>query len=154
MVNNIFHVKLRFAAIFIVFLASGHCRTIVRTNAMDGFGLNTNQEHGRNYIQYDTMTATTLRPVTHPCFECPTQTEKRQNLCSDQVVTFKFACTDSQCFKTNPCMTPKPGCDKNRFKTSKPCCIAHMTDAYRKSQLKMLKENKKNKIKNNLGLDV
>lgn len=85
------------------------------------------------YFKYDTMTATTLRPVTHPCFECPTQTEKRQNLCSDQVVTFKFACTDSQCFKTNPCMTPKPGCEKNRFKTSKPCCIAHMTDAYRKS---------------------
>jgi len=84
-------------------------------------------------FKYDTMTATTLRPVTHPCFECPTQTEKRQNLCSDQVVTFKFACTDSQCFKTNPCMTPKPGCEKNRFKTSKPCCIAHMTDAYRKS---------------------
>lgn len=79
------------------------------------------------------MTATTLRPVTHPCFECPTQTEKRQNLCSDQVVTFKFACTDSHCFKTNPCMTPKPGCEKNRFKTSKPCCIAHMTDTYSKS---------------------
>ncbi|XP_022167394.1 uncharacterized protein LOC111031661 [Myzus persicae] len=153
MVNIIFFDKLRFAGIFMVFLACCHCRTFDITNAVGGFDLNANQ-HGRNYIQYDTMTATTLRPVTHPCFECPTQTEKRQNLCSDQVVTFKYSCTDSQCFKTNPCMTPKPGCEKNRFKTSKPCCIAKMTDAHKKSQLKMLKKDKKNKIQNKVGLDM
>ncbi|XP_015376351.1 PREDICTED: uncharacterized protein LOC107170689 [Diuraphis noxia] len=153
MVGHFHYVKLRVSVIFMVFLVCCHCRILYRTNAAGEFELNTNQ-HGRNYIQYDTMTATTLRPVTHPCFECPTQTEKRQNLCSDQVVTFKFACTDSHCFKTNPCITPKPGCEKNKFKTSKPCCIAHMTDTYSKSHLRMLRKNKKNKIKNKLGLVV
>ncbi|XP_026811175.1 uncharacterized protein LOC113552506, partial [Rhopalosiphum maidis] len=97
------------------------------------------------YFKYDTITVTSLMPVTPPCFECTTQTAQPANkICSDLVATFKYACTDDPCHTTSPCSTPKPSCKKKRSK--KPCCIKHLEEAYRKRKLKTLKKNKKSKI--------
>lgn len=83
------------------------------------------------YFKFDMNTSTSLMPVTPPCFACTTLTAQPPNkICSDLVVTFKYACTDDTCYTTNPCTTLKPDCKKNKLK--KPCCIKHMEEEYRK----------------------
>lgn len=91
------------------------------------------QKKKKFYFKFDTITSTSLMPVTPPCFACTTLTAQPPNkICSDLVVTFKYACTDDTCHTTNPCTTPKHDCKKNKPK--KPCCIRHMEEEYRKRE--------------------